>query len=117
MDSSSVMGIRNYLKEKDFVKKVAAHVGIRPDGSRVGVLIYGDTSMVEIRMLHHRDSRSFGSLVDRLPYYSQRRRIDTALKTAKFMFKVPPQKTSSFESPCPDSEWQTDLYVQVCTVK
>lgn len=91
MDSSSSLGPRNYLKEKDFVKKIATHVGLRPDGSRVGVLIYGENSMIEITMGHHRDSRSFGSRVDRLPFYSQRKKIDSALKTAKFMFKVPPQ--------------------------
>jgi hypothetical protein len=93
IDSSSRMGMKNYLKQKDFVKKVATHMNLRPDGNRVGVLVYGDTSLIEIRMVHHRNAASFKSRVDRLPYYSQRRRIDKALATAKYMFKVPPRST------------------------
>lgn len=87
LDASSEIGLSNYIKQKRFIKAIASHIGFSPYGSRMGVLVYGDTSLIEIRLDHYPNANNFNGKIDQLPYYSQRRRIGKALATANLMYK------------------------------
>ncbi|XP_048579839.1 uncharacterized protein LOC5504566 isoform X2 [Nematostella vectensis] len=88
MASSADIGIENYKRQKVFVRNVAPYMDISNYGNRFGVLVYGDSSLIEMKMEYYRDARLFQTIVDSLPYYSQRNRIDKALQTASEMFGV-----------------------------
>jgi len=87
LDSSSEVSHGNYQKQKEFVKEIAASIGFTPQGSRMGVIAYGDTALIEINLDHY-DHADFNSKMDKLPFYSQNRRIGKALETANLMYRL-----------------------------
>lgn len=89
LDSSWETKQQNYKKQKQFVKEMGSYIGYSQYGSRIGVLVYGDTSLIEVRLDHQPNANKFNRKIDQMPYYSQRRRIDKALTTASFLYKFP----------------------------
>ncbi|XP_073236997.1 collagen alpha-3(VI) chain-like [Porites lutea] len=82
LDSSDSVGMEDYQLQKDFVKAIAESFGIRPTGSRVGVIIASKDAAVNIKLSDHLHVEDLKESVDKLPYIGGTARIDKALNLA-----------------------------------
>ena len=82
VDSSGSLR-REYGKEKDFVKTLASHFNISPNGSRAGVITFSWHAEHSVKLKDHTDAGSFLNAVDGLPLFGHTTRIDKALRMAK----------------------------------
>ena len=82
MDASESIGLQNYNVMLDFVKSLAKAVNISPSGSHASVVIFSDTSRVEIKLDDYYNIREFNKALQEVPYLGQRTRIDKALRVA-----------------------------------
>jgi len=78
LDSSGSL-VKEYHKEKDFLKRVAKMFGISEDGHRAGVVTFSYDTELSIKFNTHYDQASFESAVDAIPFLGQSTRIDKAL--------------------------------------
>lgn len=81
MDSSRSMDLREYDRQKDFVKRLAKIFNVG-QGSRAAVIIYSDDPILSIDFEKYNTQKEFLDGVDALPYIMLRTRIDKALKMA-----------------------------------
>ena len=82
LDSSGSLR-KNYAKEKDFLKAVAAKIGFNSIGPRVGVVTFSYFSELNIKLSDHSDISSFKQAVDNIPLMGLTTRIDKALCLAQ----------------------------------
>ena len=82
VDSSASIGSKNYMKEKDFVKKLARSFGVAPGHSRAALVLYSNSSSVKAGFDQYPTLEEFHKIVDDLPYERGITRIDLALETA-----------------------------------
>lgn len=86
LDSSRSMDVRQYVKQKEFVKKLAKLFNVGR-GSRAAAIIYSDDPILSIDFDLFSSQEGFLDGVDKLPYIMQRTRIDKALKMASDVLK------------------------------
>ena len=82
LDSSESVGLQNYKKMLDFVRKLAKTLGMSQSGTHASVVIFSDTAKVQIRLDDHDDIREFNKALDDVPYLGKKTRIDKALQVA-----------------------------------
>ena len=82
LDSSGSMS-RDYGKEKQILKKVAALFGISSSKSRAGVVTFSYFSELSIKLSDHSNISSFNQAVDNIPLMGSTTRIDRALRLAQ----------------------------------
>ena len=82
IDSSGSVGVKNYQLQKDFVKAIAESFGIRPTGSRAGVIISNKETTMNIKFSDHLHVEDFKEAVDKLPYTRGTAKLDHALNVA-----------------------------------
>ena len=88
LDSSGSLA-KDYGKEKDFLKTLAATFGVSSNGSRAGVVTFSYYTKHSIKMNDHTDLTSFNAAVDKIPLMGSTTRIDKALRlTQKEMFSI-----------------------------
>ena len=83
IDGSKSMGFENYLKEKEYVKTMAAVLEISEAGSHAAVIVYSRDGVVEIDFRQGDDLKRFNQKMDSLRFYNQETRIDKALIVAE----------------------------------
>ena len=89
LDSSGSLR-RDYSKEKDFLKALAATFGVSSNGSRAGVVTFSHHAEHSIKLNEHTDLTSFDAAVDSIPLMGSTTRIDKALRlTQKELFSIP----------------------------
>ena len=89
LDSSGSLR-RDYSKEKDFLKALAATFGVSSNGSRAGVVTFSYYTEHSIKLNDHTDLASFNAAVDSIPLMGSTTRIDKALRlTQKELFSIP----------------------------
>lgn len=89
LDSSGSLR-KDYSKEKDFLKALAATFGVSSNGSRAGVVTFSYYTEHSIKLNDHSDIGSFSRAVDRIPLMGSTTRIDKALRlTQNEMFTLP----------------------------
>lgn len=75
---------KHYQKEKDFVKGVAASVGLaNKNNVRASVITFSTWARLSIKFKDHADSESFNKSVDAIPFMGYQTRIDKALRLAQ----------------------------------
>ena len=82
VDSSGSLR-REYDKEKEFVKKLAASFDISEAGSRAGLVTFSYNAELSISMNQYKNVEDFNKAVDRIPLMGYTTRIDKALRLAK----------------------------------
>lgn len=82
MDMSSSITVKNYQKERDFVKNVADAFSISPGKTQAGVVTYNSEASLWISFGQHNNNEEFKAAVDKIPYWGGRTRIDNGLKMA-----------------------------------
>lgn len=84
MDSSGSIRDANYKKEKDFIKGLADQLDVGLQTVQLGLIVFSDVPFLLIRFgtLKSIDLTSFADVVDEVPYFRGRTRIDSALETA-----------------------------------
>ena len=80
MQSSDSIGISNYQIQKDFIKAIAGSFGIRPKGSRAGVIVSGNDTTVNIKFSDHIYEDELKLAVDRLPNVQGTGKLDHSLQ-------------------------------------
>ena len=89
LDSSGSLR-RDYSKEKDFLKALAATFGVSSNGSRAGVVTFSYYTEHSVKLNDHTDLASFNAAVDSIPLMGSTTRIDKALRlTQKELFSIP----------------------------
>ena len=82
LDSSGSLR-KDYGKEKDFLKTLAAAFGVSPNASRAGVVTFSYFSELSVKLSDHGDLSSFKQAVDNIPLMGSTTRIDKALRLAQ----------------------------------
>ena len=82
LDSSGSLR-KDYGKEKQILKAVAATFGISSNKSRAGVVTFSYFSELSIKLSDHSDISSFNKAVDNIPLMGSTTRIDKALRLAR----------------------------------
>lgn len=82
VDASGSVGEPNYVKEKNFVKKVAKSFGGPESGSQVAVITYSNDADLNIRFGQYKTTADLETAIDNLPYSRGRTRMDKALRLA-----------------------------------
>lgn len=82
VDSSESVGLQNYQKLLDFVRRVAKTMRISPSGTHGSLVVFSDTAKVQIKLDDHDDIRAFSKALRDVPYMGQKTRIDKALRVA-----------------------------------
>ena len=82
MDMSSSITVKNYQKERDFVKNVADAFLISPGKTQAGVVAYNSEASLWISFGQHSNNEEFKAAVDKIPFWGGRTRIDNGLKMA-----------------------------------
>ena len=82
LDSSGSLR-REYSKEKDFLKALAATFGVSSDDSRAGVVTFSYDAEHSIKLKDHSDILSFNNAVDKIFLMGSTTRIDKALRLAQ----------------------------------
>ena len=82
VDSSGSLR-RDYNKEKEFVKEIAASFGLGDAGSRAGVITFSYEAKLSIGIDQFNNVNDFNKAVDDIPLMGYTTRIDKALKLAK----------------------------------
>ncbi|KAK3745599.1 hypothetical protein QZH41_005840 [Actinostola sp. cb2023] len=85
MDSSSPVGTREYLKEKEFVKSLAKSLKVGPGHSRAALITYGSRASRVVNFDGTNTLKDFEFAVDSAGKVGGPRRIDSALDTAATM--------------------------------
>lgn len=75
------MDVRQYVKQKDFVKRLAKIFNVGK-GSRAAAIIYSDDPILSIDFDLYNNQKDFLEGIENLPYIMQRTRIDKALTMA-----------------------------------
>lgn len=86
LDSSKSMSTRDYEKQKQFVKSLAATFSLSPQTSRAGAIVYSDDAVITARFGQYSYIDEFKRAVDQFYYMGKRTRIDKALKLASETF-------------------------------
>lgn len=88
LDASASLYEYGFRNEKTFVNDVIEKVGpLRPNGLRVGVVVYGEKASMRIKLDDFFDTLEFKTAVDNLIYdESSSTRIDLGLKKSKEAF-------------------------------
>ena len=81
LDSSRSMDVRQYQKQKEFVKRLAKIFNVG-EGSRAAAIIYSDDPILSIDFDRYSTQDDFLDGIEGLPYIMQRTRIDKALAMA-----------------------------------
>ena len=82
VDASQSVGLHNYHKLLEFVKKLAKALQISQSGSHASLVIFSDTARVQITFDEHDDIREFNKALKEAPYLGKRTRIDKGLRLA-----------------------------------
>ena len=82
LDSSGSLS-KDYGKEKDFLKTLAAAFGVSSNASRAGVVTFSYFSELSVKLSDHGDISSFKQAVDNIPLMGSTTRIDKALRLAQ----------------------------------
>lgn len=82
MDASSFVTQGNLIDEKDFVKSLAKLLNVSPGTSRAALVVYGTSSITEMRFNDSRSLRDFSEGVELAQAVGGLRRMDIALKEA-----------------------------------
>lgn len=82
MDSSTDVSREDYMKEKDFVKRMARYLNVSPRKSRAAVLTFGSQSTVVVTFDGYGTISGLDQAVDKAAYVGGARRTDRALQAA-----------------------------------
>lgn len=82
VDASESVGLQNYQKLLEFVRKLAKTLQMSPSGSHASLVIFSETARVQIRLDDHEDIREFIKALQEVPYLGKQTRIDKALRVA-----------------------------------
>lgn len=82
MDMSSSITVKNFQKERDFVKNVADTFSIAQGKTEAGVVAYNSEASLWISFGQHNSNEEFKAAVDKVPYWGGSTRIDNGLKMA-----------------------------------
>ena len=82
MDGSGSIGVRDFQKERDFVKAVASAFTFSRRQTLASVIKYNKQATIEIPLGRHLSSDTFRLRVDQIPYTLGQTRIDKALDMA-----------------------------------
>ena len=82
VDASESVGLQNYHKLLEFVKKLAKALQISQSGSHASLVIFSDTARVQITLDEHDDVWEFNKALKEAPYLGKRTRIDKGLRLA-----------------------------------
>ena len=82
VDASGSVGVPNYVKERNFVKKIAKSFGGPESGSKMAVITYSEDAQVDIAFGQYKTTAELDQAVENLPYTRGRTRIDKALQLA-----------------------------------
>ena len=79
---SSSITVKNYQKERDFVKNVADKFSVTQGKTEAGVVTYNSEANLWIRFGQYNSNEEFKTAVDKIPYWGGQTRIDNGLKMA-----------------------------------
>ena len=82
VDASGSVGVPNYIKQKNFVKKIAKSFGGPESGSQMAVITYSDNAKVEIAFGQYKTTADLNKAMDDVTYTRGRTRMDKALALA-----------------------------------
>ena len=82
VDASQSVGLQNYHKLLEFVRKLATALEISQIESHASLVIFSDTARVQIKLNEHDDIREFNKALKEAPYLGKKTRIDKALRLA-----------------------------------
>ena len=78
-----------YINEKNFLKTLAAYMGVSSNKTRIGVISFSFYAELNIKLIDHSNIISFNTAVDDIPLMNLSTRIDKALMLAgKDMFNI-----------------------------
>lgn len=76
------MPLKDYKKEKEFVKYLARYLNVSPGNSRAALITYGNRAAEVVGFELNRPLSNFEATVDRAPFAGGARRIDRSLDKA-----------------------------------
>lgn len=82
MGMSSSITVKNYEKQRNFVKNVADTFSISMGKTETGVVTYNEEASLWIRFGQHKNNEEFKTAVDKIPYWGGQTRIERGLKMA-----------------------------------
>lgn len=83
MDSSKSIKPDEFFHEKETVNKIVSNLKVGPDESRVALVLFGAAkASVKVRFVEHLTAQKFQDVVQNLPQYYGKTRIDKALYLA-----------------------------------
>lgn len=82
MDTSSGVDLQDYKIEKEFVQRIALHLGIFSRGSRAALVAYGANALVVFGFGGYDSNSEFVRRINDAPLFGGERRVDRALGTA-----------------------------------
>jgi uncharacterized protein YegL len=68
LDNSGSVGLENFIKVKDFVKRVIDYFNIGADGTHVSVVTYGTNTHVEFNLVKYFTKNESRNAVDDIEY-------------------------------------------------
>ena len=81
------MNLKNYDREKDFLKLMAKHLNLNHDKSRVSVVIYSSVARTDIKFGDYSNSTMFDKAIEGLHYFGSERKMDLGLQEAAAVLK------------------------------
>lgn len=82
MDMSSSITVKNYEKQRNFIKNVADTFSVSMGKTEAGVVTYNEEASLWIRFGQHKNNEEFKTAVDKIPYWGGQTRLDRGLKMA-----------------------------------
>ena len=82
MGMSSSITVKNYEKQRNFVKNVADTFSVSMGKTEAGVVTYNEEASLWIRFGQHKNNEEFKTAVDKIPYWGGQTRIERGLKMA-----------------------------------
>ena len=73
---------KNFEKQKEVIKKIAASFDVGPTKSHLGIVTFSSNAQVRVRFGDNLDLRSFQDTADKLPFADGGTRFDKAFKVA-----------------------------------
>lgn len=82
MGMSSSITVKNYEKQRNFVKNVADTFSVSMGKTEAGVVTYNEEASLWIRFGQHKNNEEFKTAVDKIPFWGGQTRIERGLKMA-----------------------------------
>lgn len=86
LTSSRDIGVSNFNKQLTFVKQMAISYDVSPQGTKFGIVSYGDNAKVHAKFGDFWILKDLSTAIDGIGYLPGQRRVDKALRVASKTF-------------------------------